>query len=228
MFEGLGLGARKMATAKFIKILAGTILACTVLVWQHALVLESYASIFEKDNATPGADAIVVLSSPHFTRLSRAFELGNDGYAPRILVTTTPVRDNIILGLKYPTKLEWVNAVASHMKYPQPVTLLPALGDGARSTFDEAYDARKWAIDNGYKRIILVTNVFHSRRAHYAFEKVFKGSGVDVEVAAARDLEFSAENWWLIDKGLASYLTEPLKFAAYIVFEYSPSFVENL
>ena len=94
--------------------------------------------------------------------------------------------------------------------------------------FDEAYDARKWAMDNGYQRIIVVTNAFHSRRAHYAFEKVFTGSGVEVEVAAARNPGFSEKNWWLIDKGLASYLTEPLKFAAYIVFEHSPSFVENL
>ena len=216
-----------MVKAKFIKILAGLLLTCLLLIWQHAFVLETYASFFKKDNASPGADAIVVLSWPEINRLRYAYQLGNQDYGKRILVTTNPKRYIEFLELNYPTKLDWVNAVATRLELKVPVELLPSLGDGARSTFDEAYDARKWAIDNGYKRIIVVTNAFHSRRAHYAFEKVFRGSGVDVEVAAARNPGFSENNWWLIDKGLASYLTEPLKFAAYIVFEHSPSFVEN-
>ena len=216
-----------MTKARFLKILAGAILACVLLVWEHAFVLESYASFFRKDNAVPGADAIVVLSSPTLARLGHAFELGNNGYASRILITTTPKRPNPNFGLKYPTKMEWVSAVAVSRDLSIPVTLLPSLGEGARSTFDEAYDARHWDQENNYKRIIVVTNAYHSRRAHYAFEKVFNGSGVKVEIGAAPDPFYSAKNWWLIDSGLVAYLTEPLKFAAYLLFDHSPKFIEN-
>ena len=216
-----------MTKVRFFKILAGAILACVLLVWQHAFVLETYASFFRKDNASLGADAIVVLSSPTLTRLGHAFELGNNGYASRILITTTPKRPTEIFGLKYPTKAEWVTAAAAHLECSLPVDLMPALGEGARSTFDEAYDARQWAQENNYKRIIVVTNAYHSRRSHYAFEKVFNGSGVEVEIGAAPDPSFSANNWWLIDSGLTAYLTEPLKFAAYFLFDHSPNFIEN-
>lgn len=217
-----------MTKVRFFKILAGASLACVLLVWEHAFVLESYASFFRKDNAVPGADAIVVLSSPTLARLGHAFELGNNGYASRILITTTPKRPTDIFGLKYPTKVEWVTAAAVHLECSLPVDLMPALGEGARSTFDEAYDARHWAQENNYKRIIVVTNAYHSRRAHYAFEKVFTGSGVKVEIGAAPDPSFSATNWWLVDSGLAAYLTEPLKFAAYFLVDHSPKFIENL
>ena len=164
--------ASKMTKERLIKIFAGALLACGLLIWQHASILEAYALFFRKDNATPGADAIVVLSSPRLERLVRAFELGANNFAPRILVTTTPKRLTKIFGLKYPTKMEWVEAVAASLESSVPVALLPSLGDGARSTFDEAYDARQWALDNNYKRIIIVTNAYHSRRALYAFEKV--------------------------------------------------------
>ena len=217
----------KMRKERLLKIVAGVLLACGLLIWQHASILEAYALFFRKDNATPGADAIVVLSSPRLERLVRAFELGANNFAPRILVTTTPKRPTKIFGLKYPSTMEWVEAVAASLESSVPVDLLPSLGDGARSTFDEAYDARQWALDNNYKRIIIVTNAFHSRRALYAFEKVFSESGVEVEVGAAPNPSFTAKNWWLIDSGLAAYLTEPLKFAAYIFFDHSPDFIEN-
>ena len=94
-------------------------------------------------------------------------------------------------------------------------------------TFDEAYDALAWAKKQGYERLVIVTNAFHSRRAHFAFAKVFEGSGVAVEIGAAPDPGFSQANWWLVDSGLAAYLTEPLKFMAYLVFDRSPKFIEN-
>jgi hypothetical protein len=199
-----------------------------LLVWQHALLLESYASSFRKDNATPGADAIILLSSPNFLRLKHSLELGLDGFAPAIYVTTTP-KPQVFedLKLKYPTKMEWVTAVANYMKVDTVVAALPTLGDGVRSTFDEAYDALAWSKEHNYSRIIIVTNAFHSRRAHYAFEKVFNESGVQVEIGAAPDPGFSQSNWWRVDSGLAAYLTEPLKFMAYLVFDHSPKFIIN-
>lgn len=207
----------------------GAALAFVLLVvWQHALLLESYGAFFRKDNATPGADAIVLLSNPRMVRLKHALELGHAGFAPVILVTTTPkALDMSALGLEYPTKMEWVEAFARYLKIDTPTRLLPALGDGARSTFDEAYDALAWSKAQEYARIIVVTNAFHSRRAHYAFEKVFRGSDIKVEIAAAPDPGYSQSNWWLVDKGLAAYLTEPLKFMAYLVFDRSPDFVVN-
>ena len=213
------------------KFVGGLLLLCLcglLVFWQHATLLESYAAWFRKDNANPGADAIVLLSNPNLHRLQHALMLGKDGYAPLILVTTTPTPvSDLDLDLEFPTKMEWVEAVAKQMKVETLIMSLPSLGDGARSTFDEAYDALAWSKQRNYQRIIVVTNAFHSRRAHYAFEKVFDGSGITVEIGAGTDPHFSQANWWKIDSGLAAYLTEPLKFIAYVIFDQSPTLVVN-
>ncbi len=217
-----------MKNNRIFKWLGAALVVVLLAIWQHVFLLESYGAFFRKDNASVGADAIVLLSNPNIFRLQHALEQGRDGYAPIIYVTTTPKRANWDeLGLQYPTKMEWVSAVAKYMKVDTPTRALPTLGDGVRSTFDEAYDALAWSKKHDYKRIILVTNAFHSRRAHYAFEKVFKGSGIEVEISAAPDPGYSKSNWWMVDSGLAAYLTEPLKFMAYIVFDHSPDFIEN-
>jgi len=222
------LGRQVMQIKTYYKLALGTLVLCLLVVWQHTFILESYAGFFRKDNASSGADAIVVLSSPKFARLKHGLELSQKNDVAIVLVTTTPTPStNIVIGLRYPTKMEWVHAVANHLEVETPVQLLPSLKDGARSTFDEAYDALAWSQEHGYKRIIIVTNAFHSRRAHYAFEKVFAKSGIEVQIGAAQDPLFSARDWWLSDSGLAAYLTEPLKFVAYVVFDHSPTFIRN-
>ena len=52
-------------------------------------------------------------------------------------------------------------------------------------TFDEAEDALVLGKREKWKRIIIVTDEFHTRRAHLAFQKVFDGSEIEVQVAGA-------------------------------------------
>ena len=48
-----------------------------------------------------------------------------------------------------------------------------------------------------------------------------------MEVSAASNEVFSEENWWRSDRGIAAYLLEPIKFAAYLVSSKDVSFVKN-
>ena len=72
-----------------------------------------------------------------------------------------------------------------------------------------------------------MTDSFHSRRALFAFKKVFKGSNIKVEVSAATNDIFNEGNWWLSDHGIAVYLLEPIKFAVYLFTSQNVSFVKN-
>jgi len=65
------------------------------------------------------------------------------------------------------------------------------------------------------------------RCALYAFKKVFQGSDIKVEAAAAINDIYSEENWWLSDRGISAYLLEPIKFAVYLVSSKNMSFVKN-
>jgi len=104
---------------------------------------------------------------------------------------------------------------------------VPSLKGGATSTFDEAYDLRIFCEKENLKHLIIVTDSFHSRRALYAFKKVFQGSNIIVEASAASNEVFSEENWWLSDRGIAAYLLEPIKLAVYLLSSKNVSFVKN-
>lgn len=105
--------------------------------------------------------------------------------------------------------------------------LLPSLSDGATSTFDEAEDALALARAQGWQRIIIVTDEFHTRRSLLAFEKVFKGSGIVVQVAGAPNEVFSVDDWWKSDRGILAYFSETIKFPVYLLWDHEPKLVSN-
>jgi uncharacterized SAM-binding protein YcdF (DUF218 family) len=104
---------------------------------------------------------------------------------------------------------------------------LPSLTGGATSTFDEAKDTLAYAKEKNWKRIIIVTDEFHTHRAFYAFNKIFAESKVRVEVAGAANEVFSIENWWKSDRGIMAYLGESIKFPVYLLWNSEPRIVKN-
>ena len=105
--------------------------------------------------------------------------------------------------------------------------MVPSLKGGATSTFDEAYDLLQFCEKENLKHLIIVTDSFHTRRALYAFRKVFQGSNINVEASAALNEVFSEEDWWRSDKGISVYILEPIKLFVYMFSSKNVSFVKN-
>jgi uncharacterized SAM-binding protein YcdF (DUF218 family) len=117
--------------------------------------------------------------------------------------------------------------IAKFFNVPAKFESVPSLKGGATSTFDEAYDLLAYCKKENLRHIIIVTDSYHTRRAFFAFKKVFRGSNIKVEVSAASNEIFNEEDWWLSDKGILSYVTEPIKFVAYLLYEQNASFIKN-
>jgi uncharacterized SAM-binding protein YcdF (DUF218 family) len=183
----------------------------------HKELLELYAKIFHLDNATKGADALIVLGGNSKTRPLYAVKLYNDGYAKEIFITSPKQYKSELMGLLKSERDEYLDlfrASALHVK------TLPSLKDGATSTFDEAYDTLKYVNDHNLTHIIIVTDDFHSSRAHYAFEKVFtlnNRSDVTIEVAAVPSEHYDSSNWYTTEIGLSSYISEFFKYMLYLL-----------
>jgi uncharacterized SAM-binding protein YcdF (DUF218 family) len=197
-----------------------------LLLYYHVSLLTSYAEFFTVHTATRGADAIVVLSGGIETRLPRAITLYKDGYAPRILMTQErPVN---ALAAQLPcSNTDKAQALLRMLHADCELTIVPSQKGGATSTFDEAYDLKDWARKNSYKRIIIATDDFHTRRAAYAFTKVFKGTHIDVEAAGAPNDVFSEHNWWKSDLGLAAYILEGVKYSLYLATSQNVPIIKN-
>ena len=205
----------------------GFLLIFLIFLWVfRAPILTGYANFFTKDNATKGADAIVVLSGGRLTRVPEGLKLWSKGYAPTLLLTDAKSMNAKYRHLEL-SNLEFAREVAKEADLNATFSVIPSLGDGATSTFDEAADALVLAKERGWKRFIIVTDGYHTRRALLAFEKVFDESGIEVQAAAVPNDVFDATNWWTSDRGISAYVLETIKYPVYLFWSEEPKVVRN-
>ena len=211
---------------KLIAVL-GVPLACLLLlIFFHSQLLTLYAGLYVVSNATPGADAIICLSGDRETRNPECLRLWKEGYAKRLFVTADKPKNKEFNQLEL-SHLQFAQAVTKRMQLDALWELLPSLTDGATSTFDEAADALAMAQKEGWGRIILVTDEFHTRRSLLAFQKVFEGSSIEVQVAGAPNEVFGVDDWWKSDRGILAYFGETIKYPIYLLWDHEPKLVSN-
>ena len=189
-------------------------------------LLTAYAEFFTVNNATRGTDTIVVLSGNIETRLPLAIQLCSEGYAQQILLTE-PRHSNTRLKNILADEKSVSMAIKEALKVRVPADVVPSLKGGATSTFDEARDLLNYSQEERFKHLIIVTDNYHTRRALYAFKKVFKGTEVRLEVMCAKNDIYNETNWWQTDKGIEAYITEGIKYTVYLLSNQNVSFVRN-
>ena len=205
------------------KVIIGLIAILILLLSQYELLFTGYARFFTIDNPTYGVNAPIVLLSGGFLK---AFELYEKGYGKRLLLTTERHLNAKVAHL-FPTVKQKAEKIAQALDIQAEFETVPSLKGGANTIFDKAYDLRFFCEKRNLKHLIIVASSFQSRRALYAFNKVFQESGIVVEVSAASNEVFNEENWWLSDRGIAAYLLEPIKFVVYLLSSKNVSFVKN-
>jgi uncharacterized SAM-binding protein YcdF (DUF218 family) len=214
---------------KFIKckIFISLIVLVILLLSQYKILLTSYANFFTINNPTHGVNApILILAGGAATRVPKALELYEKGYGNRLLLTSERPLNSKVSHL-FSTNEQAAKRISQELNIQAVLEVVPSLKGGATSTLDEAHDLRAFCSKEKIKHLIIVTDSFHTRRALYAFKKVFKGSGIEVDASAALNEIYSEENWWRSDKGIAVYLLEPIKFFVYLLSSKNVSFIKN-
>ena len=197
-----------------------------VSISQYRSILTAYAKFFTVNNATPGADVIVVLSGGKDTRIPHALKLFEEGYAPEILLTDEKKR-NIRFAHLFPTNEMIAQAMIEELEMSVPVSTIRSQKGGATSTFDEAYDLLKLSEKKRYGHLILVTDAFHTRRAYHAFQTVFEDTEIKIEMSAASNEIFNVNNWWTSDQGISAYVLESIKYPVYLLSSRNVTFIRN-
>lgn len=193
---------------------------------QHRPILRAYAKFFTVNNATSGADAIVVLSGGKDTRIPHALKLFEEGYAPEILLTDEKIR-NIEFAHLFPSNEKIAQAMIDELELRVSIKTILSQKDGATSTFDEAYDLLKLSEKKNYHHLILVTDEFHTRRAFHAFQTVFEDKEIKIEISAAPNEIFNVNNWWTSDQGISAYVLESFKYPVYLFSSRNVNFIRN-
>lgn len=146
------------------------------------------------------SDVIVILSDDDFTadRASRAAELYHDGWAPKILASGRWLRPYASIATLMQHDLE-ARGVPAQAIIPFP--------HDAADTLQELQGIRGFVEQRGWKRVMIVTSSYHTRRTRYLSEHIFPAS-IKVLVESAPDVNYDPDSWWRTREGLKIFFHE--------------------
>jgi uncharacterized SAM-binding protein YcdF (DUF218 family) len=163
----------------------------------RARLLESAARFLIVEDAPVRADAIFVLAGSVPDRTLEAVALYREGYAPRIVLSRAPESPVFRLleemGVAFPSASQLARSIAEQLGVPP--TDIVEVGGTAPSTFTESGDLLRYAAEQRYHTILLVTSKTHTRRASLIFRHVAAGCFLIV-VRPSRYDSFDPGSWW--------------------------------
>lgn len=182
--------------------ITGFILVAAVAVYLfYTPILTAIGSLIVMDEKPVRSDAVVVLNSgvEYYPRLIEAASLFNRGFALTVVINGNRKTDVL-------RELENKGFRACCPWYENSLRILSLFGvprdkvirisaEDAYDTISEAEAVGNELIRRGYKRIIITTSKYHSRRAGFIWEKTFKNQLSICTIPAKTD-PYTPAAWW--------------------------------
>jgi len=163
-------------------------------------ILRLAGNFWVVDEPPRAADAIVVLGDDNYygNRAARAAELFKAGWAPRVIASGRVLRPyaGIAELLERDLKDRGVPAAA-----------IVRFNHDADSTREEGAALSQLVASRGWKRILLVTSNYHTRRSRYIYRRALP-PGTELRVIAAHDSDYDPDSWWRTRDGLKLFFRE--------------------
>lgn len=167
----------------------------------HFLVTES--------QSPDKADLLVVLGGDNGARVDRAVELYAKGFAPKVLVVG-------IEGGHRKTRDHYLNWRAQYLVdngIPRHALIFDRQ---SASSWEEAVNTRQLMQSSRFRRVLVVSDPPHLRRLVWVWGKVFSGTGIKVQLAAAPMENWDASRWWSNSASAQFVMAEYVKLAYYL------------
>lgn len=163
-------------------------------------LLRLAGSFWIVDEPPEKSDVIVILGDDNYNgdRAARAAELFKSGFAPRILASGRYLRSYASIA-----QLEQHDLTDRGV----PASAIVPLSHHADDTHQEALAVSQQLAAHSWRRVILVTSTYHTRRARYICERLFP-AGTILRVVAARDADYSPDSWWKTRLGMKIFFHE--------------------
>lgn len=173
----------------------------------------AYADFWIVNQPAEKADAIFVLGGGLQFRPFVAADFYHAGLAPKILLSHARPSPTDELGLTTQEK-DLMRKVLLAKRVPEQA--IEAIGSNVTSTVEEALALRDWAVRHRARRILIPTDIAHSRRAKYIFDRQLRGTDVQTIVTAIEPREYQRVNWWRKEEGIIAFQNEMVKYALYL------------
>jgi uncharacterized SAM-binding protein YcdF (DUF218 family) len=173
---------------------------CAVLYLVRTPLLRLAGEFWVVDEPPETSDVIVVLSGDNYDaeRATRAASLFKSGMAPRVMATGRALRS-------YATTTDLMkHDLEAH---GVPAEAIVPFTHKADDTRDEAAVVSEFVASQGWKKILLVTSNYHTRRSQYIYEHTLPSSS-QLLVVAAPDSDYDANYWWKTRTGVKIFFHE--------------------
>jgi uncharacterized SAM-binding protein YcdF (DUF218 family) len=152
------------------------------------------------DDAPESSDVIIVLSGDNYdaVRAARAAALFRAGMAPHVVATGRSLRS-------YATTTDLMKR--DLVDHGVPAAAIIPLTHRADDTREEAVAVSEFVNTHGWKKILLVTSNYHTRRSEYIYERILP-PGTQLRVISAPDIEYDPQSWWRTREGLKIFFHE--------------------
>jgi uncharacterized SAM-binding protein YcdF (DUF218 family) len=170
----------------------------------RAPILTALGAYLDQSGPPEKADAVFVLAGDATgNRILKGAELVRQGYAPRVVVSGPAGTYGYH---------ECDLAIPFAVKAGYPVSEFVPFPNDAHSTREEAAAAAQELRTLGAHRVLLVTSLYHTRRAG----AIFRATAPDLTfiVVAAPDPFFTPAGWWHDREARKTFLLEWTKTAA--------------
>ena len=98
-----------------------------------------------------------------------------------------------------------------------PDQAIVTVGKSVSSTYGDICAACDWAKTSGAKRLIIPTDLFHTRRLKWISQRVLGPAGIRCAVTALTPSDYASTNWWQHEDGLLAFQNEVVKYAFYLL-----------
>ena len=168
--------------------------------------------IIHQEEAKP-SDAVIVLNTSleYYPRLIEAADLYHKGLVEWVVINGNR-KDDVL------RKLEKKGFIRCCPWYEESFRILAMLGvprekvisisvEDAYDTMTEAAAVGEEIIRQGWRRIIITTSKYHSRRAHFIWKRMF-GDQITIYTVTAKTDPFNPNGWWKDGRQIRWVMTE--------------------
>ena len=169
--------------------------------WCGRKAIFLYCGKYLLESVTPErSDVIVVLrGDTNFSRILTAAQLLQTGYSESVYISTALIDKSInqlkVHGVELPSEQERLKSILIQLGIHEEKIVVGHREPGG-GTLGEIKRIRAMMIEQGFKKAIIVTSWYHTRRTNTICKRAFEGTDIRIFVVAARNDISNPINWW--------------------------------
>jgi uncharacterized SAM-binding protein YcdF (DUF218 family) len=206
---------KKQKVLRKIVVVLGSVLIAAILMFVvRRPIMRVFGNYLIQEDELSQCEALFVLSGNPKDRAMESARLLKAGYAPKIVCTGESVH-RILLVVGDSTD----EADLSRMELLDagiPENQIEVLHIGT-STREESEAILAYCKIKGLKKIMVVSDKFHTNRIDYAFRNVFEDAGIQLVLRGCPSTAYSESNWWANEEGLIMVNNEYIKLMYYYI-----------